>query len=655
MKKLIKKVIPMWLISLIRCVKCHRAEGKMNMIWRGLKDFQRQRWVYPHSKNDENAYFEQLDGICRKIEIDDTSYFFYPYSKTLHRFFPTHCMGIVSITPAYEEVLATDFAVMSDNKVVQALGILIDRVAEKQSSVARFTEVQHLCKNVLYPSDSFEEALQKILFFHAMLWQMGHGHNGLGRLDMALFPYYKKDVEEGHLTKEKAKAILQEMIALIGLQTHQKSATLYGDTGQYILLGGIDKEGKNVENELTYLFLEIFSTLSIPDPKLILRVNRHTSKAVYDATARCLLKGNGSPLILNEDKVIPLMEKFGYAPEDCYNLGTSACWEPLILGKSFDQNNNLTSISPLRAVNKAIMKAPSDMVDFETFMLLFNHYLEENIRSCAHDLAMDCSPLFTLLFSDARKAGKDISKGGAKYAYHGMLVTGLPNAVNALLNIKELVFVQKLLSLEECRVVMNDNFDHAADLRALLQSQLLKFGKVDNSVLQLTNQVSDKIESVVSTIRINGKRAKVGFSSPNYISQAHDIGASMDGRRLGDPLSTHISPVGKDVDITEVINFASLMNYEGCRINGNVVDFIIPAAFNRHVDKLSELLNDSVQRGLYELQLNVLNKKTLIDARNHPERYPDLVVRVWGFSAYFNELPDEYKVNLINRAEAYEC
>lgn len=655
MKNLIKKVIPMWLISLIRCTKCHRTEGKMNMILRGLKDFQHQRWVYPHSKEDEVAYLEQLDMICRKIEIDENSYFLYPYSNTLHRFFPTNCMTILSITPAYEEVLAIDFAAMSDNKVVQLLRVLIDRVAEKQSLVARFTEVQHLCKNILYPSDSFEGALQKILFFHALLWQMGHGHNGLGRLDMVLFSYYKKDIEKNRLTKEKAKAILQEMIALIGSQMRQKSATLYGDTGQYILLGGVDKEGRNVENELTHLFLEIFATLSIPDPKLILRVNSHTSKAVYDATARCLLKGNGSPLILNEDKVIPLMEKFGYAPEDCYNLGTSACWEPLILGKSFDQNNNLNSISPLKAVNKAVMMASSDTVDFEAFMRLFEHCLEEDIRSCAHDLIMDCSPLFTLLFSDAAKSGKDISKGGAKYAYHGMLVVGLPNTINALLNIKELVFMQKLLTLEECKGMIEHNFENAADLRGLLQSQPLRFGKVDDSVLRLTNRVSDKIESVVSNIRINGKRAKVGFSSPNYISQAHDIEASMDGRRSGEPLSTHISPVGRDVDITEVINFASLMSFGGCRINGNVVDFIIPAAFNRHVDKLSELLNDSVQRGLYELQLNVLDKNTLIDARNHPEKYPDLVVRVWGFSAYFNELPDEYKVNLINRAEAYEC
>ena len=111
--------------------------------------------------------------------------------------------------------------------------------------------------------------------------------------------------------------------------------------------------------------------------------------------------------------------------------------------------------------------------------------------------------MFTLLFSDCKKSGKDISKGGAKYAYHGMLVVGLPNTINALLNIKELVFKQKLLTLKECKDVIEHNFENAADLRGLLQSQPLKFGKVDDSVLRLTNRVSDKIESVVSNIRIN--------------------------------------------------------------------------------------------------------------------------------------------------------
>ena len=141
MKNTIKKVMPMRLVTLVRCVKSHRAEGKMDMILGGLKDFQCQKWVYSHAKDEETAYLEQLEKICRKIEIDENNYFFYPYSKTLHRFFPTHAMNILSITPAYEEVLATDFAAMGENRVVRALKILVDRVTEKQSCVVRFMEV----------------------------------------------------------------------------------------------------------------------------------------------------------------------------------------------------------------------------------------------------------------------------------------------------------------------------------------------------------------------------------------------------------------------------------------------------------------------------------------------------------------------------------
>ena len=94
--------------------------------------------------------------------------------------------------------------------------------------------------------------------------------------------------------------------------------------------------------------------------------------------------------------------------------------------------------------------------------------------------------------------------------------------------------------------------------------------------------------------------------------------------------------------------------YEGCRLNGNVVDFIIPVAYAKQKDKLTSIIKNACQKGLYEIQLNVLDKATLIDAKQHPEKYPNLIVRVWGFSAYFNDLPEEYKDNLIKRAELYE-
>lgn len=653
MKELIKKIIPLKGITLARCMKSYRSNGRKDMIIKGFNKFFSESWVYPKGTNDEDAYIYQLSLICREIEINDNQYFFYPFSSKIHRFIRPNVMNILSITPAYEYVVNTDFT-EENNEVIKALKILLERVQNKQSKNSRFLEIKRLCSNLLKPSESFEQALQKILFFHGLLWQMGHGHNGLGRFDMVLYPFYKKEIENGTLDKDKTEEILRKTISIVGANTHEKSATLYGDTGQYILLGGIDKNGDNVENDLTFMFLDIFSTLSVPDPKLILRVNNSTSKEVYDSAAKCLLKGNGSPLILNEDKVIPLMKDFGYEEEDCYNIGTSACWEPLILGKSFDQNNNLLSISPLRAVNTTLFKH-KDCKSFTQFMNYFYEELEQNISLCAHDLNMDCSPLFSLLFEEPRKRGLDISKGGAKYSYHGMLVVGLPNVVNSLLNINELVFEKKVLTLDECVSAIENNFKEKNDLRTILKNQELKFGRSDCKVIEITNNISDRINDIVSKIKINGQPAKVGFSSPNYISQAHDIPASMDGRLYGEPLATHISPVGKDIDIAEILNFSGLMKFNGCRINGNVVDFIIPRAFNRYPEKLSLLLQDAQKRGVYEMQLNVLDKKTLIDARNHPEKYPNLVVRVWGFSAYFNELPDEYKVNLINRAESYAC
>lgn len=652
MRELLKQILPLKGITLARCLKAERNKGKGYLVY-ALNKFISEEWIYPSSSNDEKGYENQLNKICKRIKINDQQYFVYPYSSKMHRFIHPGVTNILSITPAYEDVLKTDFSVINNN-VVKSLRILLKRISIISSNNERFKVVQGLCSDLLSPSKSFEQALQKILFFHGLLWQMGHGHNGLGRLDMVLYPYYKRDIDNGVLDKMKAEKILREAIAIIGANTHDKSAILYGDTGQYVLLGGIDQNWTNVENDLTYMFLDVFSTSSVPDPKLILRVNKNTSKDIYDSAAKCILKGNGSPLILNDDKVISLMKDFGYEEADCYNIGTSACWEPLILGKSFDQNNNLTSISPLIALNTTLMRH-TDCKSFNQLMNYFYEELEENIKSCAHDLNMDCSPLFSLLFEEPRKRGIDISKGGAKYSYHGMLVVGLPNVVNSLLNINELVFEEKILTLDECVSAIKNNFKEKNDLKNILKNQELKFGCSDRKVIEITNNISDRINDIVSKIKINGQPAKVGFSSPNYISQAHDIPASMDGRLYGEPLATHISPVGKDIDITEILNFSGLMKFDGCRINGNVVDFIIPRAFNRYPEKLSLLLQDAQKRGVYEMQLNVLDKETLIDARNHPEKYPYLVVRVWGFSAYFNELPDEYKVNLINRAESYAC
>mgnify|MGYP000724278551 FL=1 len=214
---------------------------------------------------------------------------------------------------------------------------------------------------------------------------------------------------------------------------------------------------------------------------------------------------------------------------------------------------------------------------------------------------------------------------------------------------------KKVLTLKQCQSIIENNYQNSEDIRQLFNANDDKFGKATPFILEMTNHIMSAISESISKVRINGNKVKIGFSSPAYIDAARTFPASLDGRKYGEPFATHISPVSQDVDISEILEFATQMDYTGNKLNGNVVDFTIPSAFVHTPEKLISLLKASCKAGVYELQLNVLNAQQLKEAKLHPEKYPNLVVRVWGFSAYFNDLPEEFKDNLIHRAEVYGC
>ena len=147
---------------------------------------------------------------------------------------------------------------------------------------------------------------------------------------------------------------------------------------------------------------------------------------------------------------------------------------------------------------------------------------------------------------------------------------------------------------------------------------------------------------------------KFGLSSPNYIELGLTTPATLDGRRAGQPLGVHISNP-KGVAYTELVMFASNLNYSGIRSNGNVLDYFVPPAIiNDEQEKFLMFLKAAIVSGFFQMQMNVTDSAELIDAKKNPGKYPDLIVRVWGFSAYFDELPEEYKDVLIERALACE-
>lgn len=642
--------------------ECNPQRGKVELL---LKS----RLYFPESRrNPLRDYSCQVRRMLRKMSVDVSGVYVYPIDTLSLRITSDGKAPITSNTPDFGKILDSDLSKIkaeiadkNESDFRDALLETIEGVEQLSKRISAKVKRQTQRGKILYEYFSgmlyrkplsFDEAIQKLLFYNALFWQMRHRHVGLGRLDKILYPYYKKDVENNVLTRDKAKRKLIEVCELLHRDVRFKSLSLLGDTGQYILLGGIDGTGNNVENEITEIFLEIFAEHPFADPKLILRINDNTSEKIWSLAIRSICKGSGSPLLMNETKIMEGMRAFGYEEADLSELGTSACWEPLIIGKSFDQNNPFRSASAIKAVVNALEN--TDAENFLSFMETFQKEFDREIKSAVREkIEFDCSPLYSLFFDDCIAREKDFSLGGAKYAWHGAQVVGLPNAVNALLNIKKYVFEDKILTIERLKDILRADYVGAEDIRTLFLSNEKKFGRCDEEIIVLANSIMKMASDCVKNLRCNGERIKVGFSSPAYIGEGRGLGATPDGRMRGEPLAVHISPISSNIDISEILDFASELDYSGNRLNGNVIDFIVPSAYVKNQDKLGALIRNAFKKGIYELQLNMLDRDTLIDAKAHPEKYPNLIVRVWGFSAYFNDLPEEYKDNLIARAEKY--
>lgn len=662
-KQVIKAIIPSTMMTYAIMKREHPEYGIMDVLLktklvRGSK-----------KRNATSNFVHQSQRQYELLEVDKDTQYLYPYDSWVARVVHHNKTMITSVTPDYASILESKLSDIekilheandrefADRELQMIKSIrwlkermlkeLIERKDERKWVLIKY--MQCILDNI---PGTMDEAIQKLLFYNALFWQAGHWQCGLGRLDLVLSKYYEHDLANGIITREEGKELIKQMCLVLGKDMKAKSRALIGDTGQYILLGGVDKNGDTIQNDLTEIFLEVFTELKVPDPKLILRVNRNTSDVVWKKAINCILTGCGSPLIINEELVMRGMIEFGYRKEDVWNFGTSACWEPLIIGKSFDQNNPLLNIPVIDSLNKFIVEE-NTFEDFHTFLNEYKKRLEKQILNNIQDVNFDCSPLYSLFFDDCIKNQKDFSEGGATYAYHGVQIVSFPNLINALLNIKTYVFDRKLFSIHNCSQAIKANFRGFEDMREALLANPLKFGYTDKTVLDLTRDLMTFISDIVNTKTMNGLKTKVGFSSSHYIIVSKGVRASLDGRKNGDPFAVHISPVSSRIDLQEVLDFAGSLDYSGNRMNGNVVDFILPKAYTDMPDKLMAILKNAMTNGVYELQLNVLDATTLKDAKAHPEKYPFLIVRVWGFSAYFNDLPEEYKDNLIKRAESY--
>ncbi len=538
---------------------------------------------------------------------------------------------------------------------IESIEFLIDRTVKKLQDDKCDENIINNIKNIKdKKANSLYEALQRILFFNQLLWQTSHKLNGLGRLDIILYPYYKKDIENEIINEEEAKNLIKEFLTTLHKYYERKSNVLLGDTGQIIELGGKDKNGKYQYNELTYIFIELTKELQLPDPKILLRVSSETPRDLIETSLKCIQTGIGCPLFANDDVVIDKLINFGYEKEDAYEYGTSACWEPFIIGKSLDQNN-LKSINFLQPFENLLeVENVEDIKSTQQLVSLYKKYLEEYLDNFIKEIEnkkFNDDPILSLFTDDCIEKNLDISKGGAKYNHYGFTGVGLSNLINSIKNVEIIIFKNKEMSFSNLNDARKNNYENNEELINKLKNQKIKYGTDYEEIINITNDIIKYTTQVINKYKNPlGGKYKFGLSAPSYIDCSKNFPASFDGRKNGEPFGVHISSSIEN-GYTELIQFASKLDYNENRFNGNVVDFIVsPSFIENNFDKFVDFIKLSIQNGFFEMQMNVVSSTTLIEARNNPEKFPNLIVRVWGFSAYFNDLPDQYKDYLIERA-----
>ena len=540
--------------------------------------------------------------------------------------------------------------------------LYIDRIINEleRTQAENTTQKENRCRAIqIYENmknssaSSLDDAFQRILLWQSFFWQSHHRLIGLGRLDKILAEFIDEN-EPDEVFLDRIRDFYEALHKHYAFKSNRISL---GDTGQIIIVGGLEISGTYYCNRLTYGFIEAFINHRLPDPKVLLRVSEKMPDELLEKAINCISTGIGCPLLSNDDVVIPALIQFGYTEEDANNYVTSACWEPLAYGKSLEKNN-LADIN----YGSAIVELYSDdrflqCKSFDDVKRLFFAKTKEEIDKKLDGISSirwEPDPLMSMLTAKCLEKGKDISEGGAEYNDYGLLSAGMANAVNSLLNIKHLAFsLPVVMNLDELKDAASNNYLDR-DVKRKLSDQKY-YGTDDEEVIELTKQIVEFTSEELRNYRnFLGGTVKFGLSTSNYMEEGRITSATLDGRCKGEALGVHITnPRG--IPYTELVNFASKLNYNGNRSNGNVLDyFVSPSVMNKEREKFVQFIKQSIKAGFFQMQLNVVSSDKLIDAKKNPGKYPDLIVRVWGFSAYFDDLPEDYQNVLIERALASE-
>ncbi|WP_286172822.1 glycyl radical protein [Caproiciproducens sp. MSJ-32] len=596
----------------------------------------------------------------------------------------------------YQAILIVIKAVRDFAKRYADLALEMAKKEINEKRKAELLEISRIMNKVPYEAaDSYYEAIQSMWFIHLILQIESNGHSlSYGRMDQYLYPYYKKDLEAGVITEDSACELLTNLwlktftINKIRSWSHTQfsaGSPLY----QNVTIGGQTPDKKDAVNPLSYLILKSVAQTRLPQPNLTVRYHKGLDDKFMNECIEVVKLGFGMPAFNSDEIIIPSFIKRGIKEEDAYNYSAIGCVEVAVPGKWGYRCTGMSFLnfpkSLLIAMNNGVDPKSGiklvegvghfkDMTSYDDLKKAWDVIIRDFTRhsviieNCC-DLVLEAEVpdiLCSALVEDCIGRGKAIKEGGAVYDFVSGLQVGIANLADSLAAIKKLVFEEKKISPSELWSALESDF--AGEEGKRMQNMLIydapKYGNDDDYVDLLIKEAYEVyIDEVVKYPNTRYGRGPIGglrYAGTSSISANVGQGlgtlATPDGRNAGTPLAEGCSPSHSMDTNGPTAVFKSVAKLPTEDITGGVLlnQKVTPALLSKEENKqkLIMLIRTFFNRLKgFHVQYNVVDRETLLDAQKHPEKHRDLIVRVAGYSAFFNVLSKQTQDDIIERTE----
>lgn len=669
------KIIPYWRGKSMR----EKILSEMNGSWHtayehGLyTEFMEQR-APGHTVLDDKIYHAGMEDFIRRIEQRKKELDFENDPRAYDRLEELRAMAIAAQA-------LIDYALRN--------AAALEELAEQETDAARRQELEEMaeiCRHVpAKKPETFWQALQYYWFVHLGVISELNPWDAFnpGRLDQHLYPFYKKGLEEGSLTEERARELLQCFwIKFNNQPAPPKVGVTAAESGTYtdfanINTGGLKADGSDGVNELSYIILDVIEEMRLLQPSSNIQLSAKSPDRFVKRCLKINRTGFGQPSIFNADVVIEEMLRMGKSIEDARNGGTSGCVETGAFGKEsyiLTGYLNLPKVLELTLFNgkdprtgKQIGIQTGEPETWETFDDLLQAY-QEQLRHIV-DIKIHGNriierlfathlpvPLLSLLTDDCIEKGMDYNAGGARYNTAYIQGVGLGSLTDSLSAINHHVYNLKNTGWAELRTALSKNFEGHEKLKFRLHNKTPRYGNDDDRADNITRWIFDTFYNCVNG-RPNTKGGEFRINllpTTCHVYFGQVTGAMPDGRPAGKPFSEGISPV-QATDRngpTAVIKSASKIDHVktgGTLLNQKFTPQLL--AGDDGIENLTRLVRGYFKLGGHHIQFNVVDAETLRKAQQNPEDYRDLIVRVAGYSDYFCDLSKTLQDEIIERTE----